>query len=243
MLEPPESTTLPKIQDRHLKDLIFSIIFLLKFIKYWYIAVGRSKEEAMDTPGVQIISISCSFCKNLEKWYVGAPTSGKILEPPLLADKFEDSVYTNEKQKPLFIVQKKLKIRNWTGIDCCCRNSCGVRCHSETKTVKLKTTRMHSSRMRAVRSSSHLLGGGRGWGCLVRGGVCSGGCAPGGAGVSAQGVACSEEGVCSWGGVYPSMRWGIPLPPLWTGWQNVNLSLADRRMRCNAQLWTCPWGR
>ena len=83
-------------------------------------------------------------------------------------------------------------------------------------------TRMHSSRMRTVRSSSCLLGGGGGvgascsWGCLLWGGVCSRGCLllggwwllPGGCllwvGVCLlQGDGCSKGGggACSGGGV------------------------------------------
>ena len=56
---------------------------------------------------------------------------------------------------------------------------------------------MHSSRMRTVRSSSRLLGGGA---VSVRGGVCLGGC------MSAQGGL--PGGVSALGprGVYPSMQ-------------------------------------
>ena len=66
-------------------------------------------------------------------------------------------------------------------------------------------TRMHTSRMRAVRCSSHLAAGG-----VWRGGVSARGvCLPGG-GVSAQGGICLGGGLPRgvsawgvWGGVYP----------------------------------------
>ena len=57
------------------------------------IAVADLTSGAMDArlPGVQILSISCSFWENLAKSYVGAPPSseswrphlGEILDPPL----------------------------------------------------------------------------------------------------------------------------------------------------------------
>ena len=73
---------------------------------------------------------------------------------------------------------------------------------------------MHSSRMRTVRSSGRLSGGG---GCVCSGGgVCLGGSALGGVGyllwgvsapggVSAVGDVCSRGGVC-FGGLYPTMH-------------------------------------
>ena len=63
-------------------------------------------------------------------------------------------------------------------------------------------TRMHSSRMRTVHSSTHLF---RGGGCLLRGCLLQGGICF--RGVFALGC------VCSWG-VYPSMH--LSRHPLWT---------------------------
>ena len=93
--------------------------------------------------------------------------------------------------------------------------------------------RMHSSRMRSVRSSDHILGGGvsapggvysRGvsapGGCLLPVGVSApGGCLlPGGSalggGVCSRGGVCPGGGACSRGVWYPSMHWGRhPQPP------------------------------
>ena len=77
------------------------------------------------------------------------------------------------------------------------------------------TTRMHSSRMRTGRSLTvccSLLGGG----VCSRGGVCSGGVsAPGGSALGGSGLGgCLLQGVCSRGGVYPSMHWGRHPPPV-----------------------------
>ena len=94
-------------------------------------------------------------------------------------------------------------------------------------------TRMHSSRMRTVRSSGHLSGGVCSGGCLLPGGVsaprggvcswgvvCSGGClllwgvCLGGVcswGVSALGGVCSQGGACSGGGsaLGEGLLWGV----------------------------------
>ena len=83
-----------------------------------------------------------------------------------------------------------------------------------------RNTRMHSSRMRTVRCSNHLVGGGGvvcpggvclPGGCLLRGDVCPGWCLPGGmclpGGVSSQGVCLprgvSAQGVSAHGGCLP----------------------------------------
>ena len=73
-------------------------------------------------------------------------------------------------------------------------------------------TRMHSSRMRTVRSCSHLPRGGCAW---SQGGVPG----PGG---SALGSAWSWGSVCSggwWWWWYPNMHWGRPPPCEQTDWQ------------------------
>ena len=66
--------------------------------------------------------------------------------------------------------------------------------------VYLVSTRMHSSRMRTVRNSSRLVTGG----CLVVGGVCSGGSAPRGA--PGRGGAWPGGSARGRGGCYPSMH-------------------------------------
>ena len=116
--------------------------------------------------------------------------------------------------------------------------------------IKLITTRMHSSRMRTVRCISRLLGA-----VSARGGVCPGGvgCLPGGMsarGVSAQGDAC----VCPGGGIClgVSAQGGVyQTPPmnrhLWKHYlaattlqTAINDNLTPRRYMClNLWLHTC----
>ena len=58
---------------------------VLSFINYpyqWRIYIVKFWTRPSPHPGVQILSISCSFGENLAKSYVGAPP-GKILHPPL----------------------------------------------------------------------------------------------------------------------------------------------------------------
>ena len=73
-------------------------------------------------------------------------------------------------------------------------------------------TRMHSSRMRTVRSSSHLLGGG----VAARGGVCL--------------------------GVYPSMHWGRHPPHPWTEWQTGVKTLPCRNYVADGKYILCCHG-
>ena len=58
----------------------------------WQIYIVKFWMRAPLPPGVQILSISCSFWENLAKSYVGAPPKswrpllGEILDPPLHCD-------------------------------------------------------------------------------------------------------------------------------------------------------------
>ena len=101
--------------------------------------------------------------------------------------------------------------------------------------IKTLKTRMHFSRMRAVRCSSRLLGGGSARGVLpggcLPGHVYPGGCLPRGdlpggvclgvGGIGRGGVCpvggCLPRWVSSQGGVCPSACWDTY--PLWTEWQ------------------------
>ena len=90
---------------------------------------------------------------------------------------------------------------------------CRVAPQSLLRLMQVKT-RMHSGRMRTVRSSGHLTGGGGGLlrgGCLLKGGVysggylllggggfCSGGCLLGGC-LLERSAPGGGRGVCSWG--------------------------------------------
>ena len=77
---------------------------------------------------------------------------------------------------------------------------------------KFLPTRMHSSRMRTVRCSGRLPSSGEG-GCLLLGGVCSGGSAPrGGCLLLGGGVVCSRGCLLPWGCLLPGggclLQWG-----------------------------------